>query len=358
MFFESILLQCFSQLNGERSASSVFHLLNGNKSIQTIQDAHSYQLDPFYGIYRHLKRNLFNQKVSSLLEEGYLYELEGETKTLRITEKALQFLDETKQQYPFEYFKGMRYKETADMFQLRLLLLIQTLTNTKMKFYHFIPITDQPSVEKWVKQIYRKLKTNETHALQAIYQELHQLLDVFPNSYADLFVDRLTGYKAYGKSSSQLAALYKLPIMDVQLLLTGIIHKIIQTIENEREKYPVFSFLLGGLTEEIPITKSANQTYYLLQKKYTLDQIALMRNLKINTIHDHIVEIALYDPLFTLDHYITKERQQQIIDAINQKQTFKLKDIKKTVQDDISYFEIRLVLAAKKNRNTESSRFY
>nr|WP_303449170.1 helix-turn-helix domain-containing protein [Oceanobacillus profundus] len=352
LFFESIILKCLFQLNGERTISSVFHLLNGSKSIQTIQDVHNYQLNMFYGVYRHLNRNPFNQSVSFLLKNEYIHASEGEVNTFQLTEKALPFLAQSEQQFPFEYFNGLRYNETADVFYLRLLLLIQTLTNTKMKFYHFIPITDQPSVEQWVKQIYRKLKTNETHALQGIYQELYQLLEIFPNNFASLFVDRLTGYKTYGKSLNQLAELNMLSIADVNLILTGIIHKIIAIIEEKRKEFPVLSFLLGDLTEKIPITNSTNQTYQLLQKKYTLDQIALMRNLKINTIHDHIVEIALYDPLFSLDQYITKERQQQIINVVNRRSTFKLRDIKNAVHDDISYFEIRLVLAATKNKST------
>ncbi|MBP2077829.1 helix-turn-helix domain-containing protein [Oceanobacillus polygoni] len=348
MFLESIILKCFYQLNGERSVSSVYHLLKGNKSIQTIQDAHSYQLETLYGIYRHLTRNSFNQKVSFLVEKEYLNEIEGETNAFRLTGQALSCLAESKRQFPFEYFNGLRYNETADTFQLRLLLLIQTLTNTKMRFYQFIPITDQISVEQWVKQIYRKMKSNEAHALQAIYQELYQLLQLFPDKYASLFVERLTGYKTYGKSMNQLAELTKLSIMDVHLLLTGIIHKMIQVIETKPEQFPVLSFLIGDLIEQIPITNSANLTYQLLQKQYTIDQIAVMRNLKINTIHDHIVEIALYDTAFSIDHYINQEKQQQIIDVINQENTFKLRDIKKAVHDDISYFEIRLVLAKKK----------
>ncbi|QGS69913.1 hypothetical protein CV093_11310 [Oceanobacillus sp. 143] len=74
-------------------------------------------------------------------------------------------------------------------------------------------------------------------------------------------------------------------------------------------------------------------------------KIASIRDLKINTIHDHLIEIALYETNFPLHHYVDNLEQQEILNAIKLTNSSKLKEIKRRVNDDISYFQIRLILA-------------
>src|SRR5699024_1045731 len=92
------------------------------------------------------------------------------------------------------------------------------------------------------------------------------------------------------------------------------------------------------------ISASANHTYQLLRKGYPIEKIAQMRQLKENTICDHIVEISLHVSSFSITKYVNQDVQDQIIRAIELTKSYKLKDIKGKLSEDISYFQIRLVL--------------
>src|SRR5699024_5279928 len=95
-------------------------------------------------------------------------------------------------------------------------------------------------------------------------------------------------------------------------------------------------------------TKSATNTYRLYQKGLHANEIASIRQLKINTIYDHLVEIALYDPAFRYRSYVEQTEIKTILNAIRQTKSYKLKDIKALVKADITYFQIRLVMTMMK----------
>ncbi|WP_087971561.1 helix-turn-helix domain-containing protein [Oceanobacillus rekensis] len=346
--FDGIILTCIDKLQGERTASSIYHLLKGKKSIQTVQDAHIYHLEKYYGIYNVLTKERFNNNLSRLVAEGLLNTIENEYSKFQLSTIGVEWLEEHKEHLKVEYFNGLTYNKITDVFYLRLLLLIQTLTNAKMNYFRFIPVTDNHSAERWVKQHYQTMKTKKKEVIQSLYDELYNLLDMFPEQDASLFVDRLTGYQTIGLSTNQLSEKYMLTDEDVHLLLTGMVHRIITTVHKDKEKFSIHAKILNDLSETNLITHSANKTNQLLKKSYTINQIAAMRNLKTNTIHDHIVEIALYDSDFPLDNYISAEDQKEVITVLNNENSFKLKDIKESLNENISYFQIRLVLAVNK----------
>jgi len=345
---DAIILTCIRRLQGERTISSIYHLLKGKKSIQTVQDSHIYQLANFFGIHSSLTKQEFNRKVYEFIEMDYIRSIEDDKKIYALSENGREYLHKYSNKLNLDYFQGLQLSGIADEFYLRLLLLIQTLTNTKMEHYHFIPISDNALTERWVKQTYPKMRNNEGKILQSLYQELHHILKQFAHRDASVFVDRLTGYKHYGLSTNQLSKKYNLQALDVHLLLTGIIHRIVSLIQKENDRFPILAYIMKDIAGKLPLTNSANQTYQLFMKDYTIEQMARIRNLKINTIHDHLVEIALYDHSFPFNKYLTVEEQKEILSVLNAKKTFKLKDIKQAVNENISYFQIRLVLATNK----------
>lgn len=117
------------------------------------------------------------------------------------------------------------------------------------------------------------------------------------------------------------------------------------TIEQDPNKYPSLTRIKNDLPEYTKTTKSATKTRELLNRQYTAEEIAVMRNLKLNTIYDHLVEIALYDEQFPLEKYINDQDQQEILSVVNRLKSYKLKDIRQEISKEISYFQIRLVLA-------------
>ncbi|WP_077326744.1 helix-turn-helix domain-containing protein [Virgibacillus siamensis] len=345
MLFENMILICSSQFRDKRTTSAIYHLLKGRRSIQTQQDAFLYELDKFYGVYKHLPKYSFDDTIQKMQKQGYLQQT-GDS--VIPGERGAVIIDKANQFPHLDYLNGMNYFNSDIIFRQRLLLLIQTLTNSVQQHFTFIPIFDKPEITNWVKRYYQHMKPKQKAVLQVLHNELRELLEGFPEKDAQLFVDCITGYEYYGMSSHQLAIHHDLDTYDVPLLLTAITHRMLEVLHRNSGEFPVLFSILKDLKNDHRLSQSAAKTFILLQEGYDSAEIASMRNLKINTIYDHIVEISLYRVEFPIEPYVSTAQQSEIITAIRSVQSFKLKDIKSKVEDSISYFQIRLVLAANK----------
>lgn len=345
LLFKGIVFECLRRINKERTVFSIYYLLKGNRSIQTVQDAHLYDLDAFYGIHKKLTKQMFEEKVNDFITEGFLKETTNEKnqKIIYITQKAVNWLEVNNSVLYFQYFNGRHYHEIGEVFYQRLLLLIQTLTNTMMNNFSFIPVIERREVEQWVKQFYKVARGKEKEYLTKLQGELEQLLGILPTDYANIFVDRITGYRHFGKSIDQLSIDYQRSKSDIQLILVASIHALLTYTQEHKAAFPVLLDIIDQKSS-LSLQHSTAQTYQLFKKNNKPEQIAAIRRLKMNTIYDHLVEIALNDSAFPFSDFINKEEQQAIIHAIEQSNSYKLKTIKEIVQPDISYFQIRLML--------------
>lgn len=178
-----------------------------------------------------------------------------------------------------------------------------------------------------------------------LFKELRTCLKDCTERDASLFVLQLTGYERVGFTKNQLAYQYELDEHYVHIQLLGVIHHIIEKVSQNNESFHVLSSFLHDLYLELPLTSSTLKTYSWLQKGKALEEIAYIRRLKESTIEDHIAELALFVPSFSIDAYVSPKQQEEIISAFESLRTNKLKAIKEEVKDDVTYFQIRLVLA-------------
>ncbi|MHA6251072.1 YpbB family protein [Oceanobacillus sp. CAU 1775] len=355
---EGIIIKSAIQLNAERSVANIFYLLTGKHSITTIQDANIYGIENFLGIYKDLNRSDFDEIIAKLIQNEFFIENRNENNQLFLQPTALatSWLDENERNLPIHYFNGIRFNKRASLFYARLLLLIQTLTNVRENNFSFIPVISDINVEQWVKRAFTRLKGAELNYLKELNKEFLTIFNEFPTDYIHIFLDRLTGYKHYGKSIGQLAKDYDQKTYDIELIIIGIVHEIIKHTEANKDSFPAFRFILQDTQEDLKLLESTKKTYFLYKKNFQPDEIAHIRQLKINTIYDHLAEIALLDIEFPFHQFVPVSEQEEIIKAIEKTNSFKLKDIKELVKPSISYFQIRLMLILHKRLEQKDAR--
>lgn len=350
MLLEGIVLKSCAQIQGERKIQSIFHILKGKKSIQILQDIYLFQIEHFYSLYPSLMMNDFNECVELLIRNHWLKKVKKED-TYRITKMGKEQLEVFNKTIPFSSYKGFQYHKMDEIFYERILLLIQIISNRSADHNEYIPITDDLETLRWMRQFYQQLKKDWHSTIDTIYDELQNILQSLLTLEAEMFVDRLTGYNNYGMSLQQLSHKYGRKETDIYLLFKKIIHKMLTEILSHPNRFRWLHQILKDLIEQKPLTQSAMVTYKFLQRGFTLEEIAKRRSLKLNTIYDHVVEIALHDQNFSIDPYVTKKDQQNITKAYKRAKSTRLKAIKDQLEDeDISYFKIRLTLAVITNR--------
>lgn len=345
MLLKRIILKASHRLNGERSIASVFHILSGTKSIQTLQDAHLFRLTWSYGLLPAWERRTFEETIMEMTEEKHFLTKVSHDVYV-VSENGKQWMEEQPTKFDFGAFNGLKYYEIDEIFYRRLLLLIQVLSNQQRNYFSYIPVVDEKAITDWMKRHYQTISSEIQLYTYKIHEELQQLLAHFSDQQAELFVSRLSGYKCYGKSLQQLAQHYEQTPEHVDLLFKQIIHQMLDHLNGQPKQYPLLKELMVTKAKVEFLTQSAKSTYQFIQKNYSIAQIAGVRRLKENTIYDHLVEITLADPTFPIESYVSKEEQAEVLRVAKKINSTRLKEIKNHVQKDISYFKIRMALAS------------
>ncbi|WP_404403570.1 helix-turn-helix domain-containing protein [Jeotgalibacillus malaysiensis] len=342
-YLDAIVLAGLDIINGERTQSSIYHLLKGKKTSQTIQDAQLYGISPLFQLYRSMKRSYYDQRIEFLKHHGMIDEQE-ELK-FRLTAKGRIELAEFFSVHPFPvYLNGWKYHQVTHLFWKRLTLSVQTGSNLIYSQHQFIPVTRDFYVQQWVKKMISENRNRLKDYTSQLNKELTVLFerDDFPDS-PDLIVQQLSGYNQIGQTNRQLADQLNCGPDEIFTRFINELHYMFRVIDDDKTCFPLLSEMMD--TQEIksiPFTRSTEETYQYVKRNLSIDQIASVRRLKRSTIEDHILEIALLDQQFSIHSFVTEQLAEEI-------RTFKgrsnrLKYIKEHVPE-ADYFQIRLVLA-------------
>lgn len=337
--FHQILLQIFQKLNNERSISAAYHVLRGKRSGQTIQDIGLFQLHNYFGLLPKLPRATFDEAVSLFSQDSWLIIQESGHYSMK--KLGLQRAEQT----PDFLFDGWHYRGNEHIFFARLSLIVQSLSYQSAGIRSFSPISRDTNIQSWVRTFLLEHNYQDGHLQQQLLEECESVLSELSLSEANkqLVLYRLSGYGLPGWTWQQLASERKEAVLDCQLAFIELLHVFLNEVHQTTD-YP----LLGNIAEELRVkallTDSAQQTAYLYEQGYSLEQIMQIRKLKQSTIEDHLVELAMYEPNFSIGPFVSYKEAEKVWQASKQYQTKKLKTLHEVVEG-MSYFQLKLVLA-------------
>lgn len=341
-YIEGIVFYCLKQLNGERTIYSIFHLLKGKKSSQTIQDAHFFELTKYFGIYPSFTRESLDAHISRCLKKGLVQEV-GENRFILTAQGEAdleQFLGSASS---LSYLDGWKYQHTSTLWE-RLSLLVQVVSNLVAEETDYLPIQKNRDLHLWIKQFLSSKQVTRKELGEQLFAELVHCFEKAEKLNPSVFVYRLTGCHQIGLTPEQTAQQLQIDVSHSRLEFSAALHFLNRELVENASSYLLLAGLLAGSSQDLSLTLSSRRTLSLINEGYSLEEIAKMRGLKKNTIEDHVVEIALNMKQFSIDKYIDKPTQSKILAVANKEETRQLKQIRSEVQT-ANYFEIRLVLA-------------
>lgn len=336
--FHQILLQIFQKLNNERTISAAYHILRGKRSGQTIQDIGLFQLHPFFGLLAKLPRPTFDNAVKLFSQYSWLDMQESGHYSLK--KLGLQRAEQT----PTFLFDGWHYRGNEHIFFARLSLIVQSLSYQNAGARSFSPISRDVTIQSWVRSFLLKHNYQDRHLQEQLLVECERALAELPQADPNkqLVLYRLSGHNLPGWTWQQLASERKEAVLDSQLAFIELLHTLLNEVH--QKGYPLLSEIAEGLRVKALITDSAQQTAYLYEQGYSIEQIVQIRKLKQSTIEDHLVELAMYEPNFSIGSFVSYEEAEKVWQASKQYQTKKLKTLHEVVEG-MSYFQLKLILA-------------
>ena len=337
------MLYLIKVLKGQRTVYSPLHILNGKRSSQPIQDARLYGLDAYFAVFPKLSREEWELHLQNLKKLG-LIEQAGEL-TYLCSDSGLAALGDWQAEYQaVPHLNGFHFKESASVFWARLQLLVQVLSCMVHQTRSFIPVQrhmdHQRFVKVWLKQDGRDYQLI-SHEL---YTELLKSLDRLPGIGPELIVMLLTGHERAGMTLGQAAQKLGIDRYYAQIVFLDTLHYIMASAQKEPFRLLNSLSMQNEGQDETVLTNSTKATWRLVKQGLTIEQIAKARRLKVNTVEDHIVEIASFIDGFDITEYVTEEEQRLIMDAAAAVNTGQLRSIKERLPEGFPYFKIRLVM--------------
>jgi uncharacterized protein YpbB len=343
---QAIIASTIQAIGSERSIYGIFHLLKGKKSAQTIQDGAFFDVLTYFGLFPTLTREKIESDISSLIYNGYVEKVESDRVCL--TEAGHKKIHKFQTEHPYiNDLQGWDYHRFSEQVWLRLSLYVQVITNVTIGHHRFFPVTHQIDVQDWVKSHLPKEQRKREELARQLHIDLERFLEDCSEVQALVMVLQLSGRQKVGMTKQQIADQLKLSIEKINIIHLSTLHRLISKVERVEHlvHLPLF---IQGLKSSFVLTESARETYDLLEEGKTIEEISHIRKLKRNTIEDHIVEIAIQNPSFSIRPYVPMEVEESIVKVSRNLQTTRLRDLKESIPFEVDYFVIRLALARKK----------
>jgi ATP-dependent DNA helicase RecQ len=107
------------------------------------------------------------------------------------------------------------------------------------------------------------------------------------------------------------------------------------------------------IKKNLPVGGTRLETFKLIEENKSLSEIAAIRSLNVSTIESHVSDLISEGKITDITPFVDSDRKTKILAAISEAKGKGITPIKIIAGDDISYGEIRMVLAERK-REKES----
>ncbi|WP_027107504.1 helix-turn-helix domain-containing protein [Lacticigenium naphthae] len=327
----------------EMKAALLYSILVGKRTPSVLFQAKRLGLENYFSLFEQLTREQFQQILKKLITKQFVQLQEADVYTVPSTVKERSRYT-SKDQLDTYLLGFFRYQKLLPVFWIRFQLFIQIVSEKRHQKVNYRPITNELSHQRWIKGWILQNQDDFAGLAEEAAGEIFSLLASLPQEKAELVTLLLTGHEKNGRTMNQLKELWAIKsntgflllLIQTQLLL-------VRYIQESPERYKHLAKLLASVDKETfyGLNESTFVTVELL-KSQSIEEIAHVRNLKIGTIKEHILEIALSQDHFSVADFIPQERKETIKKLQEEEFFLPFKMVQKKV-GEIDFFHYRLL---------------
>lgn len=334
------ILSLFGKKEGLKAAQT-FHILQGKRTGSTLFQALRNGTLAYYGLFPRLERAAFDSVIQKSLERRALMEREGDRFCL--TDRGRSWVD--------RYFDSTGCPDQIDQslygffdldFWEKIQLLTQVLSEKAYLNKNYVPMTQSLPQQFWVKKwLYQH---ESADLVDRFYEEWVYLLGQMEKDQADLISWQLTGHSQIGQTRGQLLGKKS----QDKIFLINQIHGLLRLVDDYSSDCPLFYSVRQDAWKENYglLSKTAYETKLLLAENLIPEEIALRRQVKLGTVSDHLVEIAVLQGSRETSHLYDEEEKNQVLDYLSEYSKKQYKDFLSVYQLEdkaFPFYKYRLI---------------
>lgn len=347
------ILNLFDKKTGLKAAQT-FHILQGKRTGSTLFQALRNQTLTYYGLFPQMERTAFDAVIQKSTQTGALIE----------KEEGWFYLTESGRSWIRRYFDSTGCPDQIDQslygffdldFWEKIQLLTQVLSEKSYLNTVYVPMTQSLPQQYWVKKwLYRY---EDDSLLDRFYQEWLYLFQQMGDEKADVLSRQLTGHSQIGQTRGQLLGKKS----QDKVFLIDQIHGLLQLIDAHSSDCPLFYSVRQDASEENhgQLSKTAYETKQLLEENLSPEEIAVRRQVKLGTISDHLVEIAILQGSQETLHLYNQEEKNQAAAYLSKNSKKQYKDflsVYELKEEDFPFYKYRLIEIEEIQNRYDSSR--
>ncbi|MGX7148874.1 helix-turn-helix domain-containing protein [Enterococcus ureasiticus] len=324
--------------------STLYHLLKGKRTSSVLLYGFLYENLRFFQLFPLLSEKQFNNILEELVKQESLRLVsDGE---VQITGKGMQVV--LQEDDYFSSIDNYHFGKTDEMIWRLLQFTVQVVSNLSYTNKNYVPLEQSPLYQKQVKMYIKSMP--KVQLIETVKNEWTQIFSHLTKDEANFFAQQFSGYQQIGKTSFQ--------VMDEQdnafkqmLQKKEKLHHLLETIC----LMPDASFLKKLV---LPLVKqnenkSMSETSSYLKTQHSIEELARQRRVKISTIKDHLMELALTKD-FPFERFISQKTEECLLEYPKPYQDWTYRSVKQT-NPELDYFEFRLYQIQKLREERESN---
>ena len=287
---KALLLQLLSD-DQPRRIRVIENLLVGKRTVSTLYWGLRYDLLAWFGFEKHLARRDVTNTLNQLIAAGFatVTNLVAQLTPAGAIQKH-QLAMTTYQPVALPNWLTVARPEAWQGLQLAVQVVSEFQAANRQYYPLQVAFETRQTVKHWF------LTYRQPTLAKQVRDELGQFLSTIPEPLADLWASLLVGHQTPGKTVEQLCELTHRSVLELTVIQDDIMTQLVLVTQEAPTLFPVLHELLHAW-QVSPISPSATQTLANYQAGTPLSTIIAHRRLKPSTVHEHLLEAAIFLPV-------------------------------------------------------------
>lgn len=304
-YLSLFLLSLFAR-GDQLKVSQLYHILNGKRTASTLYQALDAQLLPVFSLYeRVISREIIEQLIQSFHQQGWI--MNSGDSAYQLTAKGKEVLQAFFQTHHYpKQLNQLRYGNLTQAVWERMQLLTQVYSEKTYHNRQYTPVIKNYAHQRWIKQWMHHHVQSDAETAKQLHTEWAMVFKKLDPRMADSLALRLSGHNRIGSTHSQIMKRFNLKGEEMRLYFLDSLHTMFHFIEKNSSQLPIFWSILSQTNLETfeGLSQSTWETWSYIQKNMPLEKIARIRGLKIGTIREHLIELAVVKEGFQVQSFI------------------------------------------------------
>lgn len=291
------LLMCFD-MKQPRRQRVIFGLLTNHLTVSTTFNGLVYQLLALINFQPQLTKEKYDIAIQQLIEQKAIKEVEPGV--FIETFEGSKMLEEAQldHYYP-EIFINSGESNLMDFREL-FLLANQVVSENSFQNHKYYPVSNNLILRGFVKQWFQDQKQNDLTFKWV--QALQSFLKTLAVDDADRLVNTWTGHQEPGLRSDQLKFPKSWNEQDIYFWELDQYAKLVEFLKQVGDQQILKQLWIPFNQNQQLISSSMQQTYRAYDRGMPLEEISKIRNLKLGTVREHLLSLAILMPLQKFDY--------------------------------------------------------